>query len=277
MTIEEWLHKATGQLTQADISTARLDCLVLLEDAIERDRSWILAHPEHTLTTADASVLHAKLERRSKHEPLAYIRGFTEFFGRTFAIDRRVLEPRSESETMIELLKALPLPEKPVIIDVGTGSGALAITAKLEIPGAKVLGVDIDQDCIDVAAMNAKQLGADITLRIGNLLTPLPREQFDRSILLCNLPYVPDNFQINLAAMNEPRRAIFGGADGLDLYRQLFAYLHHSAIEPLFVLTESLPPQHKVLAELARRDGFVLEQAEDFIQVFKMAVGNSAS
>jgi release factor glutamine methyltransferase len=276
-TVGSFLKRATQELSQAGVGTARLDALVLLEDAIGRDRTHLLAHPELKLTPAVVSKLSKQIARRTKHVPLAYIRGYTEFFGREFAIDQRVLEPRSESEAMLNLLKSLPLPEAPIIIDIGTGSGALAITAKLELPNARVLATDIDPGCLAVATDNARYLAADVKFYEGNLLEPVSPKQLDRAILLCNLPYVPDNFQINLAAMNEPRLAIFGGKDGLDLYRQLFAQIQERATKPTFILTESLPPQHDVLNRIALDHGFVLDQTDDFIQVFRMAADSSAS
>ena len=91
-------------MESAGISSARLDTLILLEDILHKDRAWILAHPEHEISTNQFRKLDRRLERRQKHVPLAYIRGFTEFYGRQFKVNRHVLEPRPESETMIELL-----------------------------------------------------------------------------------------------------------------------------------------------------------------------------
>src|SRR5204863_3311193 len=132
MTIEKGLQHATAKLKKAGINSARLDCLILLEDALSRDRSWLLANPEARVSTTNLKRLERKLSKRAKHEPLAYIRGHTEFYGRSFKVTRHVLEPRPESETMVELLKKTKLPPKPSIADVGTGNGAIGITAKLE-------------------------------------------------------------------------------------------------------------------------------------------------
>jgi len=273
MTTGEFLQHATRQLQAAGIGTARLDVLVLLEDTLNTNRVHILANPDLLISKRQLEKLQKLLARRAQHEPLAYIRNKTEFYARNFFVDARVLEPRAESETMIDLLKRTSPRNQsnPSIIDIGTGSGALAITAKLEIPSADVYAVDIDKKCLAVARKNAEQLSAQITFAKSDLLTKIPKEAVDRSALLCNLPYVPDNFQINRAASHEPDIAIFGGGDGLDLYRKLFAQLHTRNLVPRYVLTEALPPQHKVLARVAERSGFVLDQAEDFIQVFKIA------
>lgn len=284
MTIEEWLSRAVARLEEAGIGTARLDALVLAEDATGKDRAYLLAHPELLVRGSTSHKLNEQIERRIKHEPLAYIRGRTEFYGREFIVDRRVLEPRPESETMIEILCHLDRSGKIstrfldsarndiVIADIGTGSGALAITAKLEIPDAKVSAVDIDPDCLAVAKKNAKKHSVDIDFHKGNLLGPLQDPSSKISVLLCNLPYVPDNYQINQAAGNEPGIAIFGGPDGLGLYRKLFLQIAKNlqfkrSIK--YILTESLPFQHEELIKIAWGYGYKQTAGEDFIQLFK--------
>src|SRR3954469_15390619 len=107
MKIDQWLASATKKLEQAGIGTARLDALILLEDIIDKDRAWLLAHPEHEIPAAKIAKLEKLLNRRAGHEPLAYVRGRTEFYGREFFITPAVLEPRPESETMIDCLKEL--------------------------------------------------------------------------------------------------------------------------------------------------------------------------
>lgn len=265
-TISDFLAQATRRLGASGIATARLDCLVLLEDVLGRDRSWILAHQDECLSVVALKDLNKKVARRAKHEPLAYIRQQTEFYGRIFYIDHRVLEPRPESETMIDLLKALP--DIQSVADIGTGSGALAITAKLELPHALVTAIDIDPACLQVAARNAEHSQAKIHLLPGDLLAPVA-EMTAIDALLCNLPYVPDSFQINPAAMREPRLAIFGGPDGLDLYRKLFTQCEALPAKPRFVLTEALPMQHAALTAIAGEHRFKLTRIEDFIQLFQ--------
>ena len=268
MTSEQWLYGAVKYLEQASISTARLDCLVLLEDVLQTNRAQLLAHPERKLTPMQQAALQKLIKRRATHEPLAYLRHKTEFYGHEFYIDHRVLEPRPESETMIDRLKTLRLPKHPVVADIGTGSGALAITAQLELPAATVIGIDIDLSCLEVAARNNSIYHTGVTLIQGNLLEPLIRRDTLPSVLLCNLPYVPDSFQINPAAMREPRLAIFGGKDGLDLYRKLFTQACNLSEKPRFILTESMPPQHDDLIHIAADTHYTLVSTDDFIQVF---------
>ena len=273
MTIKTWLENATNQLSTSGVATARLDCLVLLEDLLGKDRAHLLAHPEIELTGEQERVLNEQIERRSKHEPLAYIRGKTEFYGREFIVNAHTLEPRPETETMLDELKGLGFRERGqgvTLIDVGTGSGAIAISAKLELPNATVFATDISAESIAIAKRNAQKHQADITFNQGNLLDPLTLGPLPYT-LLCNLPYVPDEYELNKAAPNEPPLAIFGGADGLDLYRELFAQIDRQEHKPQHILTEALPFQHKDLALIAKSHGYTLAKTDDFIQLFKFS------
>ena len=267
-TIGQYLFTATKQLSEASIATARLDALVLMEDQLQKDRSYILAHPEIEMTVTSTNVLTQQLAKRAQHIPLAYIRGKSEFYGREFFITPAVLQPRPESETMIELLLGLHLPPSVHIADVGTGSGALGITAQLELPVAIVELLDIDTNALAVAETNVVNHTLSIKVTQSDLLKQSSRNY---EVLLCNLPYVPDNFHINTAALHEPRIALFGGPDGLDIYRSLFISNQILQYKPLYILTESLPPQHVVLQSIAMNHGYRLYQSEDFIQVFKAA------
>jgi release factor glutamine methyltransferase len=265
MSLEQFLKASEAKLKTAGISSARLDILILLEDALHKDRAWILAHPEIRLTPTQVKRLERKAERRARHIPLAYIRGHSEFYGRRFKINRHVLQPRPETEIMIELLLKLPLPNRPKIADVGTGTGCLGITAALEIPGSRVDLYDISAGALSVAKHNTHLHELHLHARKMNLLSR-PLTAYD--VIITSLPYVPNTWQINEAAMAEPRIAIFGGKDGLDVYRKLFHQLQRFTWKPKYVLTESLPPQHEKLASIAAEHGFKLHQTDDFIQVF---------
>ncbi len=280
MTIKDQLYRAQKLLEAAGIATARLDALVLLEDVTGKDRAWLLAHPEHGLPTAQQAKLTKLLKERASHTPLAYVRGTTEFYGRNFVITPAVLEPRPESETMIDLLGQLSSagklqPENSNtggnvlrIADVGAGSGALGITAKLEFPKGREVAVDlleIDPEAVKIAKTNVEKHTTSISVIRSDLLE---RSTKDYDVLLCNLPYVPDGHTVNEAATHEPRIAIFGGPDGLDIYRGLFEQVHRLKKQPLYILTEALPPQHDGLRTIAEQAGYGLEKTDDFIQVF---------
>jgi release factor glutamine methyltransferase len=272
MTIKEWLVQAEQRLKLEDITTARLDSLVLLSDKLNKSKAWILANDDTLISSEDQRVLAKLVDQRSKHIPLAFVRGKTEFYGRNFVINSHVLEPRPESETMIDLLKSLPLngSKRTTLIhllDIGTGSGALAITSQLELNNAQVDACDIDEKALEVAKSNVDLFTLNISVIKSDLLSSISKSY---EVFLCNLPYVPDDFAINRAAMHEPELAIYGGPDGLDLYRKLFNQLMTYQNKPLYILSESLPPQHSKLAEIALKSGYTVHSEEDFIQVFEL-------
>jgi release factor glutamine methyltransferase len=273
-TVNDWLAQAVTYLEAAEVTTARLDAIILLEDCLGRARAWLLAHPDSQLSSSQASLLKKLLKRRAAHEPLAYVRGRSEFYNHEFVLSPAVLQPRPESETFIELLKELaqsgslqPSDEHVIrLADVGAGSGALGITAALEIPNCQVELLEIDRKAAEVAKINVDKFTLNISVTLSDLLTSSNRPY---DILLCNLPYVPDDYQINQAAHHEPKIAIFGGPDGLEVYRRLFDQVQKRTFKPLFILTESFTFQHQNLREIAQYSGYRLIKTDDFIQVYK--------
>jgi release factor glutamine methyltransferase len=297
MSTKDWLAESTRNLENVSIGTARLDALIILEDQLGKDRAWLLAHPEFELTADDENVLNELIEQRATHVPLAYLRGKTEFYGREFIVSQAVLEPRPESETMIDLLLSLvaTAPEfggsdhvtpslhaadpKPTgvaaqnvqkrlirVADVGTGSGALGITASLEVPNIDVDLLEIDDQAIKIAKANVVAHATGNLVIKSDLMTN-STQSYD--ILLCNLPYVPDDYQINRAATYEPKIALFGGPDGLDLYKRLFDQTRKIPHQPLYILIEILPFQKEALLPIAEAASYSLMQSDDFIHVFK--------
>lgn len=275
MTTADWLKAAELHLKNVGVETSRLDSLLLLSDVVGKDRSHLLAHPELSLTEHQVIELENMLNRRGQHEPLAYIRGKSDFYGREFMVNEHVLVPRPESETMIELLKShcarvQPLRKPLRMVDVGTGCGALGISARLELADAEVIGVDIDPACLELAKENAKKHSVEVEFFQSDLLSNLPVTDHESPLtILANLPYVPDYYQINLAARHEPVVAIFGGPDGLDLYRSLFAQLAELPNTTITVFTESLSFQHEALTDIAAKSGFTPKTQKDLIQVFE--------
>ncbi len=266
MRVDKFIAQASKRLEAVGIGSARLDVLILLEDELHKDRAWLLANPDQMLQEAALQRLKKRLDRRANHEPLAYIRGHTEFYGRRFKINHRVLEPRPESETMIDLLKSITSKEGPwKIVDVGTGSGAIGITAALELRNHNVDLYDIDAGALAVAKHNCALHELHLRVVKRDLLRAT-HKNYD--VILANLPYVPDHWKINEAAAMEPRIAIFGGKDGLDIYRRFFEQLSHFSWRPKFILTESLPPQHVELTNIAKNAGFKQIKSQDFIQLF---------
>lgn len=288
MTVHDFLISTTKTLKAVGIQSARLDALILLEDATGQDRSWLLAHPEHALTlpTEPKGQTFRSLEelvgRRAAREPLSYIRGHAEFYGRRFCVRSdltrsavkgstfHTLVPRPESESFIEILKSLDLPEKIVIADIGAGSGCLGITAALEIPDSHVILTDTDRGALAIARQNAQALGAKVDFVEGDLLAAIPYSLFHISyfILMANLPYVPDGLITSKEITYEPKLALFAGKDGLDLYRRFFKQAQALKNPPRYILTESLEIQHQKMVELAQSAGYRLQKSENLVQAF---------
>ena len=267
VTVGQFLTEASGILAKAGIDTPRLDVLVLLEDILDRDRAFILAEPDFVIPDTKLEKLRAQISDRSSHIPLAYIRGKVEFYGRNFHVTPDVLVPRPETESIIELLKGLPTTNDASILDVGTGSGCIGITASLELPRSKVTLSDISDEAIQVATLNAELLSTHVSIVKSDLLESAP-EPYD--IVLANLPYVPQSYPINAAARFEPKIALFSGPDGLDDYRKFWLQIGSRDQKPSYVIIESLPSQHHVLALLARSQGYVLQKTDDFVQLFSL-------
>ncbi|HEX4662349.1 MAG TPA: peptide chain release factor N(5)-glutamine methyltransferase, partial [Candidatus Saccharimonadales bacterium] len=218
MTLAQALTDATKRLQAADITTARLDSLVLLSHLVDKDKSWVLAHTDEEVTTSQQELYMAQLTRRESHEPLAYILGYKEFYGHDFIVTSAVLIPRPETESLVDLLADLqPQPEQR-LLDVGTGSGAIAISCKLRWPDLAITATDISPAALAVAAQNASALHADITLRESNLLQSVGGPY---DYIVANLPYVTRSWQRSPETNYEPAEALFASDDGLALIKKL--------------------------------------------------------
>ena len=163
------------------------------------------------------------MRRRGLREPVAYVIGSWGFRGLDLAVDARVLVPRPETELLVDrCLALLEGVERPRVVDVGTGSGAIALSLKSERPDAEVVACDISQDALDVAAANAARLGLDVELHLSDLLAQVPGDGF--RLVVSNPPYVSEREMADLepeVAEYEPRLATVAGADGLEVYRRL--------------------------------------------------------
>jgi release factor glutamine methyltransferase len=266
MNIAEWLVSSMVKLKKAGVDAPRTDCLVFLCDALGKEKSWIHAHPEYQVPDDQLEKLNSWLIRREKREPLAYIRGKIEFYGRDFTVNKNVLIPRPESEDFIEILKSLAL-NNPKIADIGTGSGCLGITAALELPGAKVDLYDISEDTLAVVASNVRDHKVAIDYYQADLLENL-REAYD--ILLANLPYVPEGLITSPEITKEPGLALFFGKDGLGHYRRFWEQLAAITTKPPhYILTEALENQHSNLERRAKKSGYTFVKTTGLIQLFK--------
>lgn len=267
VSVNEWLRTATAQLTKRAIPTARLDALVLLQDALQRDKSWLLAHPEHIISPDQQRELAEKLALRLNHMPLAYIRGERDFYGRPFAVTNNVLIPRQETETLIELLLALPKNPHDTFVDVGTGSGIIAITAKLECPALDVYAVDISQAALAIARQNAQHHKAQVSFAQGDLLN---ESQRSFHFIAANLPYVATTWEVSPETAFEPVEALYAADHGLALIKTLLWQGTERLYPKGFLLLEADPRQHPVITNDAQALGYRLYQQRDFILVLRL-------
>lgn len=268
MTIKDWLQDTTARFSEQTIPTARLDSIILLEDCLGIDRAHILARQEQELELEQIKWLEGRVDRRMKHEPLAYIRNTCEFYGRNFFVNHHVLVPRPETEPIISLVKEIPGINNMRIADIGAGSGCIGITIKLELPGTRVDMYDIDPTTFRVSKTNAKTFKADVAFYVSDLLESLVA---DYDLVIANLPYVPDGKPENVDVYFEPSHALFAGNDGLDLYRTFWRQLSILERKPTYIFTESRPnDQQEILTELADQAGYRLAITDNFVQKFEL-------
>jgi release factor glutamine methyltransferase len=213
---------AQGQklLEDANIAAPRLTAEVLLAHAVGCDRSWLYAHSNDELREVWWIHYGRYLHQRLNGTPTQYITGKQEFYGRMFRVTPDVLIPRPETEHVIEAALERCRDARS-IVDIGTGSGAIAVTLALETK-ARVLGTDISSAALRVAAVNARDLGADVSLACCDLGSALADRSFD--LVVSNPPYIPLAEAPDLSREvreHEPALALYGGADGLDIYRRL--------------------------------------------------------
>ncbi len=263
LTCGQALAQAIADLRAAGCEQARLDAEVLLAHLLKGKRADLYAHPERPLSTEERAEWEAMLARRLDREPVAYILGYREFYGRPFLVDQRVLVPRPETEMIVERVLAWAQ-EHPIttLWDVGTGSGALALTLALELPGAHVIGSDWSADALAVAAANRCRLvGAGHTERPGGPpalvrcdLLMAARGPID--VLVANLPYLrTDEYRQAMpeVSRHEPRAALDGGVEGLDLIAKLLAQAAALTPAPTLILLEIGASQGEQVLALARR------------------------
>jgi len=264
----------TSELRTAS-ETPDLDARLILAHALGRDRVWLVTHPEERIGPAVLAALAALGERRRKGEPLAYVLGEAWFFGRAFEVSPDVLVPRPETEHLVEAALAELQSrrrregERLRVCDVGTGSGAIALTLAAEMPFLDVVASDTSAAALAIARRNAQRLerGQNVTFVRGDLGGPLlTLGPFD--CVVANLPYVPTAQvpQVPDPVGFEPRVAVDGGADGLVLYRRLIRQLPALAAPGAAAFLEAAPGTIQALAGVVERElpGAHVEIGEDY-------------
>jgi release factor glutamine methyltransferase len=223
-TLRRLLADARPRLAATPFGAPPREALLLLGRVLGLSEAQILAREEMEVPAGDEQRFRDLLERRLKGEPVAYLLGEREFYGRTFRVDSRVLIPRPETEHLIEAALAERLPERPRILDVGTGSGCVAVTLALEIPGARVAATDLSPGALEVARGNARRLGARVAFVRTDLADGLDLSPFD--LVVSNPPYVDRSEapEISPEVLDfEPHLALFPPGPGDSILARLFS------------------------------------------------------
>jgi release factor glutamine methyltransferase len=268
--LRQWIQQGEMRLKAGPHpDRAGRDAELLMLHVLCKDKAWLMAHPHEILTGQDAVRYYALVDRRLDGEPIQYIVGETEFYGLPFQVNRDVLIPRPETEHLVEKVIELAdgfhrsLIPQPRIVDVGAGSGAIAVTLAAKLDYAEITAIDLSAAALAVARRNAKSNGVAGKIRFlqGDLLAPVAEERFE--IVASNPPYVPQGDRDGLAVEVrdfEPGLALFAGDEGLDIYRRLIPDAFDVLIPGGFVALEIGFGQSEAIENLLAEAGF--EQIE---------------
>lgn len=252
MSIAKLRDEIIAELKSAGITGAQTDAELIMSFVLGKDRTWLMAHDHDTISQAHVEQIQNLAQRRAQREPLSYVLGQREFAGLMFTIDSRALTPRVETETIVAEVDRRA-PKRARVLDIGTGSGAMAIALKHLRPDLNIIASEVSTDALELARENARNLlhsENDIELVESDLFENV-ESTFD--VIVANLPYVTRTMELMPEVQNEPDVALFGGAnDGLDLYRKFFAQLpkHLNSSGQLWL--ESDPWQQEALIALAK-------------------------
>jgi release factor glutamine methyltransferase len=239
---------------------ARRDAELLLMHTLHCERVYLLAHPEETLSSPTLATYRQVVERRRSGEPIQYITEQQEFYGLPFLVRSGVLIPRPETEHLIEAVLAVATDYgKPRILDVGSGSGAIAITLAHQLPEAIVTATDISPIALEISRENARRNGVESRIRWlqTDLMSGLSGEQFE--IVASNPPYVPLSDRETLSVEvreHEPELALFAGSEGLDIYRRLIPEAYKHLVPSGWLLLEFGFGQSEKIRSLLMANGF---------------------
>ncbi len=259
VSVADALSRATGRLGEAGCETPRLDAELLLGKALGVDRARLVLEAGATLDGDALERFEAMAERRASREPIAYILGRKEFRRITLSVDRRVLIPRPETELLVEVGLSVPVGAR--VVDVGTGSGAVALALKAERPDLFITGTDVSDGAVAVARSNAGTLGLEVEFVEADLLEGV-EPSFDA--VVANLPYVASGAELAPEiARYEPAGALFAGPDGLDAIRRLVGMLGavpRRTLVPLVALEVGFD-QARAVEDLLRGAGYSTVEA----------------
>lgn len=253
VSISALLQKTEQVFSEGNIPTPHLDAEVLLAHALGANRPYLHAHANKLLQGLILVQFEKSVKRRLRREPIAYITGKKEFYGREFIVSPDVLIPRPETEELVELALA-SVPDKASIVDIGCGSGCIGISLKLERPELDVTLSDISPKALDIAKKNTKNLGANVSATQSDLLASFSDAKFD--CILANLPYVDKTWETSPETAHEPTSALYAEDSGLELIKQLIAQSPDALNKRGLLLLEADPEQHEAIISFAIEHGF---------------------
>lgn len=268
MTINDWLEATTNRLTTSGSESARLDSLILLEHVIKVPRESILAQPQFELSNDAIVKLRGLVDRRAKLEPIAYLTGHKEFYGLEFEVNKNVLVPRPETEKMVEYIIGSTKP-KDMVLDVGTGSGAIAVALKKTAAGLEVSASEISHSALKVARKNAVKHDVFIGFVESDLFENIgSHKKFD--VVAANLPYVKlDKISEQPGLKHEPALALFpDDSRGLSIYERFFRSVNNFVKPEGYVIVEHDPAQLDDILKLGKIARFNGESISPFITKF---------
>ncbi len=246
LTIVETIIKTKTFLEKSLVSSVEAEVYLLLSELLSVPRNELVLLKNKSLTPKEEFTLKQWLERRLRHEPLQYIIEKAYFYGLELKVTPSVLIPRPETESLVALaLEVIKKVSSCRVIDVGTGSGAIALAIKHECPSARVLGLDVDDQALEVAKYNARKLNFKVDFCLSDLLEEVYEDALQTNLIVANLPYLPmgDITELSPEVRAEPARALFAGKDGLELYRKLLAQAYE-LLEKGCVMVLELDPRN---------------------------------
>ena len=275
LSIADFLAISTKTLSKAGIASARLDSELILAHVLRRSREWLLAHDTDTLTQSQQRQARQLLLQRTQRRPIAYLTGKRDFYGHSFLVNEQVLVPRPESEVILAMLDELVQDNHlRAVLDVGTGSGCLAISIKLAHPDLAVSACDISESALSVARRNAAQLlpsGRQIKFYQSDLLSDLPVDsRFD--LIVANLPYLsPGQGDLSPELAYEPAIALYADDDGLSLIKQLITTTPAHLTPRGYLLLEMNTDQIETVASYATDYHYQVVKQEPFHLLMRLA------
>lgn len=264
MRLADWLQQATDRLQAASVESAAHEARLLLAQVLDTSLAHLLTWPDQLLTDVQLATANAQLQQRLQGLPLAWVLGSWSFWGLDLKVSPATLIPRADTEVLVEQALALPLPEGARVIDLGTGTGALALALKSERPHWQLDAVDLQAETVQLARENARDLQLNVRIWCSDWWQQVPFHDYD--LVISNPPYIhPQDPHLQQGDLrHEPQTALVGGVDGLAAYRAILAQASQRLKPGGWLLVEQGYDQAEAVAALFRQVGLTgIQQLRD--------------